>query len=104
MGSSEVDELTTKLNEAELKAKDFEEKLRFREKQALEEKQGEVRRLEDSIRNVRISAQKAVGEKEELLKNMQQKLQAALDQLKPKRSEADIAKIQELEAQCLKLQ
>ena len=31
-----VDELTTKLNEAELKAKDFEEKLRLREKQALE--------------------------------------------------------------------
>ena len=31
-----MDELTTKLNEAELKAKDFEEKLRLREKQALE--------------------------------------------------------------------
>ena len=31
-----MDELTIKLNEAELKAKDFEEKLRLREKQALE--------------------------------------------------------------------
>ena len=62
----------------------------------LQEKQGEVKRLEDSIRNVRVSAQKAVGEKEEMLKNMQQKLQAALDQLKHKRSEADIAKIKEL--------
>ena len=63
-----------------------------------------MKRLEDSIRNVRVSAQKAVGEKEEMLKNMQQKLQAALDQLKHKRSEADIAKIKELEEQCLKLQ
>ena len=31
-----MDELTTKLNEAKSKAKDFEEKLRLREKQALE--------------------------------------------------------------------
>ena len=70
-------------------------------------KSGEVKKLEDSIRNVRTSAQNAVEEKEFVINGLQQKLKTAehvLEQKKNASLEADSAKIKDLEEQCIKLQ
>ena len=70
-------------------------------------KSEEVKKLEDSIRNVRTSAQYAVEEKEVVIKELQQKLKTAehvLEQKKNVSLEADSAKIRDLEEQCVRLQ
>jgi len=105
--SMQVKELSAKLADAESKKAAVEATLALRERQASEEKRGEVKKLEDSIRSVRTSAQYAVEEKEVVIKELQQKLKTAehiLEQKKNTSLEADSVKIKDLEAQCARLQ
>jgi len=105
--SLQVKELSAKLADAESKKAAVEATLALRERQASEEKRGEVKKLEDSIRNVRTSAQYAVEEKEVVIKELQQKLKTAehnLEQKKYTSLEADKVKIKDLEEQCIRLQ
>ena len=70
-------------------------------------KSEEVKKLEESIQNVRTSAQYAVEEKEVVIKELQQKLKTAehiLEQKKNVSLEANSAKIRDLEDQCVRLQ
>merc|ERR1719239_1247270 len=107
MAGLQVKELSAKLADAESKKAALETMLALKERQASEVKSGEVKRLEDSIRNVRTSAQNAVEEKEVVIKELQQKLKTAehiLEQKKNVSLEADSVKIKELEEQCIRLQ
>ena len=70
---TERDASTEKLNE-ELNS---EKKKRISNEVLLDETQGQAKRLQDSIGTLRESANKAVAEKEETIKNLQQKLQSA---------------------------
>merc|ERR1711971_385508 len=103
----QVKELSAKLADAESKKVALETMLALRERQASEVKSEEVKKLEESIRNVRSSAQYAVEEKEAVIKELQQKLKTAEHILEQKENVslvADCAKIRDLEEQCLSLQ
>merc|ERR1711874_780803 len=89
--SLQMKELSIKLLEEEKKKAEVEATLVLREKQ---EKKGDVKKLEESIKNMRTG----VEQKEVAIKDLQQKLKSA--EQKNIGLEADKAKIKDLEEQC----